>query len=53
MLGSTGTQTMAPHLTRSLPYDALRAMAPVSLVGSTPSALAVRPTLQAHSFGTT
>ena len=50
MLGSTGTQTMAPHLTRGLHYDALKAMAPVSLVGSTPSALAVRPTLQAQSL---
>ena len=50
MLGSTGTQTMAPHLTRGLPYDALKAMAPVSLVGSTPNALAVRPTLQAQSL---
>ena len=50
MLGSTGTQTMAPHLTRNLPYDALKAMAPVSLVGSTPNALAVRPTLQAQTL---
>jgi len=50
MLGSTGTQTMAPHLTRSLPYDALKAMAPVSLVGSTPNALAIRPTLQVQSL---
>jgi len=44
MLGSTGTQTMAPHLTR-LHYDALNAFAPISLVGSTPNALVVRPTL--------
>jgi tripartite-type tricarboxylate transporter receptor subunit TctC len=44
MLGSTGTQTMAPHLTR-VHYDALNAFTPVSLVGSTPNALVVRPTL--------
>jgi tripartite-type tricarboxylate transporter receptor subunit TctC len=44
MLGSTGTQTMAPHLTR-LHYDALNAFTPISLVGSTPNALVVRPTL--------
>ena len=48
MLGSTGTQTMAPHLTR-VPYDALRAFTPLSLVGSTPNALAVRPTLPAQT----
>jgi tripartite-type tricarboxylate transporter receptor subunit TctC len=44
MLGSTGTQTMAPHLTR-VHYDALNAFTPISLVGSTPNALVVRPTL--------
>ena len=44
MLGSTGTQTMAPHLTK-LHYDALNAFTPISLVGSTPNALVVRPTL--------
>jgi len=44
MLGSTGTQTMAPHLGK-LPFDALNAFAPVSLVGSTPSALVVRSNL--------
>jgi len=48
MLGSTGTQTMAPHLTK-LPYDALNAFAPLSLVGSTPNALVVRPTLAVQS----
>jgi len=48
MLGSTGTQTMAPHLTR-VPYDARHAFAPLSLVGSTPNALAVRPSLQVQS----
>jgi tripartite-type tricarboxylate transporter receptor subunit TctC len=44
MLGSTGTQTMAPHLTR-VHYDPLNAFTPVALVGSTPNALVVRPTL--------
>ncbi len=51
MLGSTGTQTMAPHLAHSLGYDPLRAFAPVSLVGSTPNALAVRPSLPAQDVG--
>ena len=45
MLGSTGTQTMAPHLSK-LAYDALNAFTPVALIGSTPNALVVRPTLQ-------
>ena len=44
MLGSTGTQTMAPHLTR-VQYDALNAFAPLSLVGWTPNALVVRSSL--------
>src|SRR3982750_3425851 len=45
MLGPTGPQTMAPHLQHRLSYDALHAFAPVSLVGTTPTALVVRPTL--------
>jgi tripartite-type tricarboxylate transporter receptor subunit TctC len=49
MLGSTGTQTMAPHLSR-LPFDALNAFAPVSLVGTTPSALVVRPNLPVQNL---
>jgi tripartite-type tricarboxylate transporter receptor subunit TctC len=49
MLGSTGTQTIAPHLAPSLPYDPLNGLAPVSLVGATPSALVVNPALPAHS----
>ncbi|HUQ74540.1 MAG TPA: tripartite tricarboxylate transporter substrate binding protein [Burkholderiales bacterium] len=44
MLGSTGTQTMAPHLIK-VPFDALNAFIPISLVGSTPNALVVRATL--------
>lgn len=48
MLGSTGTQTMAPHLSK-VPYDAMSAFAPISLVGTTPNALVVRPTLQVQS----
>jgi tripartite-type tricarboxylate transporter receptor subunit TctC len=49
MLGSTGTQTMAPHLALRLAYDPLNAFAPVSLVGTTPNALVVRPTLPVQS----
>jgi tripartite-type tricarboxylate transporter receptor subunit TctC len=49
MLGSTGTQTIAPHLTPKLPFDALHALAPVSLVGVAPSALVVHAGVPAHS----
>jgi len=49
MLGSTGTQTIAPHLAAKLGYDGLTAFAPVSLVGTAPSALVVRNGLPARS----
>jgi tripartite-type tricarboxylate transporter receptor subunit TctC len=49
MLGSTGTQTIAPHLTPKLPFDALNALAPVSLVGVAPSALVVHAGVPARS----
>jgi tripartite-type tricarboxylate transporter receptor subunit TctC len=49
MLGSTGTQTIAPHLTAKLPFDALNALAPVSLVGVAPSALVVHAGVPAKS----
>lgn len=45
MIGSTGTQTMAPHLTRRLGFDPVKGVAPVGLIGSTPNALVVRPDL--------
>jgi tripartite-type tricarboxylate transporter receptor subunit TctC len=45
MLGSTGTQTMAPHLVRRLPFDALHDLSAVALIGSTPNALVVRSSL--------
>jgi tripartite-type tricarboxylate transporter receptor subunit TctC len=51
MLGSTGTQTMAPHLARRLPYDPLRGLAAVAFIGSTPNALVVRPSLPAQTVG--
>jgi len=49
MLGSTGTQTIAPHLAHKLPFDALNALAPVSLVGVAPSALVVNAGVPAKS----
>jgi tripartite-type tricarboxylate transporter receptor subunit TctC len=49
MLGSTGTQTIAPHLTPKMPYDALDGLAPVSLVAVASSALVVHAALPAQS----
>jgi tripartite-type tricarboxylate transporter receptor subunit TctC len=49
MLGSTGTNTIAPHLTPKIPFDALNAFSPVSLVGMAPSALVVHAAVPAQS----
>ena len=49
MLGSTGTQTIAPHLTAKMPFDPVNAFAPVSLVGVAPSALVVHAGVPAKS----
>ena len=51
MLGSTGTQTMAPHLARRLAFDAQRGLAAVAFVGATPNALVVRPSLPVQDVG--
>jgi tripartite-type tricarboxylate transporter receptor subunit TctC len=48
VLGVTGALTIAPNL-RKLPYDPVRDLAPVSLVGSSPSMLAVHPSVPANS----
>ena len=49
MLGSTGTNAVNPSLHASLPFDAVRDLAPVSIVATSPSALAVHPKVAAHS----
>ena len=51
MLGSTGTQTMAPHLARRLGFDPLHGLAAVAFVGVTPNALVVRPSLAVQDVG--
>jgi len=48
-LGSTGTNSIAPALTSKLPYDAVTGLAPVSLVGSTPSCLVVNASVPAQN----
>lgn len=46
VLGVTGALTIAPSM-RKLPYDPLRDLAPISLVGASPSVLAVHPSVPA------
>ena len=45
LLGSKGPLTMNPALHSKLPYDTLRDLAPISLVGSVPAVLVVHPSL--------
>jgi tripartite-type tricarboxylate transporter receptor subunit TctC len=49
MLGSTGTNTIAPALNARLPYDPVRDLAPVGLVGIASSALVVNAAVPAGS----
>ena len=45
LLGSKGPLTMNPALHSKLPYDTLRDLAPISLVGRVPAVLVVHPSL--------
>ena len=49
MLGSTGTNSIAPALTSKLPYDPVNAFAPVGLLGVAPSAMVVNSAVPAQS----
>src|SRR5262247_3110897 len=49
MLGSTGTNAVNPSLYTNLAFDPVRDLAPVSVVATSPSALAVHPKVQAQS----
>src|SRR5262249_5254294 len=48
-LGSTGTNAVNPTLYGKLAFDLVRDLAPVSIVATSPSALAVHPKVQAQS----
>jgi len=48
MLGSTGTNAVNPALYANLPFDLVRDLAPVSVVATSPSALAVHPRVPAQ-----
>ena len=45
LLGTNGPLAVSPALTRALPYDPLRDLAPVTLVGTSPNLIAVHPSL--------
>jgi tripartite-type tricarboxylate transporter receptor subunit TctC len=49
MLGSTGTNAVNPSLYANLPFDLVRDLTPVSVVATSPSALAVHPKVPAQS----
>ncbi len=49
LVGGPSPLTVAPHLYKKLPYDPLKDLAPVTLMATVPSILAVHPSLPAHS----
>ena len=49
MLGSTGTNVIAPALNSKLPYDPVNAFTPIGLVGVAPSAMVVNAAVPAQS----
>lgn len=49
LLAANGTIAVSPHLIRSLPYNAQRDLAPISLVVSSPLALVVNPSVPAKT----
>jgi tripartite-type tricarboxylate transporter receptor subunit TctC len=50
MLGSTGTNAVNPSLYANLAFDPVRDLAPVSVVATSPSALAVHPKVAARDL---
>ena len=49
LLGVTASQTIAPSIYKSLPYDAARDFKPVALVATIPVVLVVHPSIPAHN----
>jgi tripartite-type tricarboxylate transporter receptor subunit TctC len=45
LMGTNGPLAVSPALYRNLPYDPLRDLAPVTLVGTSPNLIAVHPSL--------
>jgi tripartite-type tricarboxylate transporter receptor subunit TctC len=49
LMAANGTIAVSPHIVPNLPYDALRDLAPISLVVTSPLGLFVHPSLPARS----
>jgi tripartite-type tricarboxylate transporter receptor subunit TctC len=50
-LGTVTTLAMAPSVQRNLPYDPLKALAPISLIADAPLLVVVHPSVSARSLG--
>jgi tripartite-type tricarboxylate transporter receptor subunit TctC len=48
-IATTSTHALAPTLSPSLPYDAIKDFAPVSMIGSAPYVMVIYPGLEARS----
>jgi tripartite-type tricarboxylate transporter receptor subunit TctC len=51
LMGTNGPLAVSPALYRALPYDPLRDLAPVTLVGASPNLIAVNPALGVATLG--
>ncbi len=50
LVGTNGPLAVSPALYRNLPYDPLKDLAPVTLVGTSPNLIAVHPSLQVSTL---
>ena len=51
LMGTNGPLAVSPALYRSLPYDPLRDLAPITLVGTSPNLIAVNPATGVATLG--
>jgi tripartite-type tricarboxylate transporter receptor subunit TctC len=51
LVGTNGPLSVSPALYRDLPYDPLRDLVPITLVGTSPNLIAVHPSLGAKTLG--
>jgi tripartite-type tricarboxylate transporter receptor subunit TctC len=50
LIGTNGPLAVSPALYRDLPYDPLKDLAPVTLLGTSPNLIAVHPSLQVRTL---
>jgi tripartite-type tricarboxylate transporter receptor subunit TctC len=51
LMGTNGPLAVSPALYRSLPYDPLKDLAPITLVGTSPNLIAVNPSIGVATLG--